>query len=561
MVFFLYKMEEKEIKELNRSYNIVSKKNLTKDIEDVEYKFLYMEITKYKKFLKNYFDLRYLKEFFQIIKENCINYKKNNKKILIETNGEKSNYKNIDFLKYNNLKLYKVMDGFYTSEEEKEYIKNNFNKPFWFSSWFYALLNLPGRAGGITCFQSNKRSNILIINCKNIKELIKIVRENENEDIKYRGSKKTKKYTIEILKLASCSDKGFMDQVEIFSKLNNYGKDLWFNTRFKSSKYSFCELEDLKRNDNYFALTKSKGKLNYDFAYLLAYLNKKYYNNYFDGYIINTQYTPYETKIGIIPEEIVIFNPYKNFKRFSKDKYDWQTYKNKIKFTIPIGLRLQNFLSDYNKDLKLFDMYHKKIDSVYNINLSKKFINNFKIIFINCNKFKSINYNYTLKEIYNDYNKIIDIFKPEILVITNIKNNTKINFKNYKSYTKNNTYYFYKSDKLNIKIFNINSNIYSKYLNYQRFKKEKKEDIDNLIKKLKNTSEDILYFNSGLINIKSKNIIDLMEDFGYKNYHLKNSFYLSDNFLFIRNIKVIGNYLLDFNKSYYYPQLVVIKNN
>ena len=94
------------------------------------------------------------------------------------------------------------------------------------------------------------------------------------------------------------------------------------------------------KND-YFGIVKNKGFHNYNFAYLLQYINKTYFNNNFDGYIVKHKYTPYFFT-GVTLEEIILFDPYSKLKRNINDEYDWYNYKNKLDFSINENLKFFN---------------------------------------------------------------------------------------------------------------------------------------------------------------------------------------------------------------------------
>lgn len=397
-------MNNKNFKIINKKFKIVvrDKKNLYKSDELIKNK-KYYEV--YNENYNNVKDKQIFKLMYSIFPKNlkyykkCIPNKKYNKIFLFNKNNIKT-HKNIKYLSYDNLDLYKTMDGFYTKKVENVFIKNNKNVPFWFSSVFYSIKAVSARAGGINSYKikKNKKLKIIIVDCNNIKKFINIIKNINTTNINIKDKLQKKSYLLNLLRLSSCSEHGILDQFDIYNKFNNYDGELWITKTPLFKNNNLCDVPVM--NNDYFGIIKSKGYHNYNFAYLLKYINEKFYNSYFDGYIIRYKYTPFFYD-GITSEEMILFNFSDKIKRNIKNKYDWCNYKDKLPFKIDKKLKLRNMLSKYNiNNFQLLKLYNLKYKSDNNKNIIKN-INKKKlsVFILNCNKFISININDSVKKI------------------------------------------------------------------------------------------------------------------------------------------------------------------
>jgi hypothetical protein len=503
-------------------------------------------------------------EFYELSKKKCIDDKY---KELINLYNKKFIDKkfNLSYLNYKDIDIYKTMDGFYTISDEKEFIKKNKDTPFWFSSSYYAYKIVSSRGGGINAYKlkKNKNMKVLIINCSNIKTIINIVKQNLENKIKLRDKNVTKDYLLDLLRLSSCSEKGIVDQMKIYSKFNNYNKELWLTKEPTNFANKLCDLPVI--NNDYFGIIKSKGYHNYNFAYLLKYLNTNFFEDFFDGYIIINKYTPYYFN-GITLEEIVLFDPYKIIQRNTKNNNDWYNYKDKLGFKIPPKLKLRNFLSEYNKNFNLYHLYNAKYNSNYNKSIIKNIKNKNSVLFLNCNLFKSININDTISDNINSTQKLIDFIQAKVVVLIN-SNNFKNKNKYYKEINKNKFKILYNNkDNITNKIIKNIDVLYIKQIKKypkqrptkENFKRIVEANLNNFKKKIINyENNDILYITDNYISNYSPEL-DILKKKKYIIINLKTSFTITDNYLAIKNFKIQDKYLLDFNKSYYKPILITI---
>ena len=517
--------------------------------------------------------------FFANLNKHCIG-DKNKKYINLYDEKLEKQYKSFLYLEYDKINIYKTMDGFYDIKSENEFIKKNRNIPFWFSSSYYAFKVVNSRNGGITayCLKNNENLKIFVINCKNILNLINFIKMVLPDKIKIKNKFVSKKYLLDLVRLSSCSEFGLNNQMQIYSKFNNYDDEIWLTSKPQTDSNSLCNIKTVK--NDYFGIVKNKGFHNYNFAYLLQYINKTYFNNNFDGYIVKHKYTPYFFT-GVTLEEIILFDPYSKLKRNINDEYDWYNYKNKLDFSINENLKLHHLLSEYNNKFILNKLYNKLFNSEDNKNIIKiinKNINSISIIFLNCNNFKSININDTIKDNIIETNKLIEFMNCDIVILINAndfiinKNNNNNNDK-YKIDKKINFSAVYKYESIinenikkiidNIDIINIKPKIENPYLrpDFDKFIDITNNNLNNFKNISKSTikTAKILYVKDNYILSVSPEI-DYIKNNDFNYINLKTSFTKTDNFLFIKDYKLIGSYLLDFNRSYYLPQLIIIKN-
>ena len=127
------------------------------------------------------FDIDYepFKDFHRMEMGQCIEVEDISKMIMLNS-ADKYEYNELDSARFNKgHHFYKTMDGFYTIEDEDRFIKKSKNTPFWFSSPYFSYLAVSARHGGINSYKTTKTANVLIINCDNIKKIIKLVKEKE----------------------------------------------------------------------------------------------------------------------------------------------------------------------------------------------------------------------------------------------------------------------------------------------------------------------------------------------------------------------------------------------
>jgi hypothetical protein len=514
--------------------------------------------------------------FYNIASKKCIplEYKK------YTTIYNKNNLKKKDgylFLEYNNINLYKVMDGFFDISSEKKYQNENQNIPFWFSAPYYAYMNIVNRWGGVCAYKliKNKKLNIFVINCNNIKKLIYLCQTNLPKNIKLREYNLTKQYLINLLRLVSCSEKNLENQLSIYSNFYNYNNKLWLRKDPIINNMTLCNIK--KIDNDYFGITKNKGYHNYNLAYLLQYINKNYFNNFYDGYILINKYTPYFLT-GVTLEEVVLFNAYSKIERNIKDKFDWYNYKDKLSFDIPKKLRFHFILSEHNNNFNLYKLYNSKYNSEKNLTIKNKILklnNNITILFLNCNNFNSVNVYDNKKDNMLELNKLIDYLLPNIVILGNTgkpnfinKNKNYIKYNNYKCDSisctillKKNYTTFTENIINDISIIDIKEKF-----KYPKLTPDTKtldnyidSNLNNFISKTEEiiNKKNILFIIDRYIN-KFSPELNYLEKNNFTNINLESSFYKSDNFIFIKNYKIKYKYLVDFNRSYYYPQLIII---
>lgn len=534
-----------EFKDTNNSIvNYVAQKELSDNYYDQYFRFYRMQTTSHKL----YIDLRYFKNFNEIKKSKASTLGLN-----LEFKGDKKFFKGIEYLSYTDINIYKVMDGFYTKREEDEFVIKNEKAPYWFSSSYAAYLNILKRGGGINSYHADKLKT-MIINCNNIKKLINLTMKLKGE-FHFRRNKYNKSYLLDLLRLSSCSEKGLVNQAEIWSKFNNYDNELWFTEKPRDTRVDTA---------NYFGLTKSKGKVNYDFAYFLSYLNKKIFNNFFDGYIILEYYSPYMFN-GVSSEEMVLFNPYKKIKRDTDDKYDWEKYRDYLKFEIPRNFKLPNMFSSYNLDFSLYHQYSLDYKSGENEKIMKKYKNKTKIIFLNCSNFNSVNQNDTHNENKAYLKKFMSFIKADIFVLSNCNNFSYKNPK-YISQELENGKIFYKkqfttivSDINIVSVKNLQGINELKRISPLKFKDILKNRYQKFIKLTKEINTNIVFIPASKLQEYSDEV-KYVEKMGYNFVYNNTSFLKTENLLFIKNYDVLYNECLDYSRSYFLPQLVVFDN-
>lgn len=484
-------------------------------------------------------------------------------------------YKELLYLNYKKIKLYKTMDGFNNLEEEREFIKKNHKTPFWFSASYNAYRIINGRHGGIHAYKlnENERLKILVISCENIKLLIKLCIEKLKPVIVLNEKSLKKKYLLDLLRLSACSERGIKEQMSIFAKFNNYDNEIWITDKPYNNDFALCNIEI--NNEDYFGIVKAKGYHNYNFAYLLQYLNINYFNNYFDGYIVKHKYSPYFFS-GVILEEIILFDAYSKIHRNIEDKYDWTNYISELNITIPQHFKLPYLYSMYNINYKLFKLYDLKYNSELNTSFKNYLNNNISIIFLNCNNFKSVNINDSIESNKNMLSNLLNYINVDIVILTNATNYRNLNYINYNHPLKssnNNSIFLINNNNNNDSIKNIINSIlvlnieiikpipYSRP-SYDKFTPIIETNYKNYIKNI----NAINYLNYNIIYNSNTYLNSVLEEIKYleKNYKLINqttSFYRdNDNILLYKKYEIVFTNIMDYNRSYFLPQLLIIKN-
>lgn len=503
-----------------------------------------------------------LNKFYEISKQKCIEDSQIEYFNLINF-GVLSKHSNLDFLEFsNNFSFYKTMDGFYTIEDEKKYIDKNRNIPFWFSSPYLAYLAINARHGGITAYKTNRKINILVINCDNIKQIIQLVKQKENDKIYIRDQQINKEYALDLLRLSACSEKGFIDQLSIFAGFNKYGNELWLTKEaMKNDITKPCNLK-VDTND-YFGITKQKGKHNYNFAYLLSYLNKKHWSNKFDGYVILNKYTPYFYS-GVTLEEFVLFDAYGVLSRNPKDKYDWYSYKDYLDFKIPTKFKLPYLFSEYNNDFKLFRTYSMDYKSKHNMELKNLANKNKSIIYLDVNYFNSLN-TFDNKNITTNYlNNFVAFMDADIYLLLNAPNYL---IKGYNNITKDNISFYYKNkedkDKYKVLFLNLPQKKHS-YLRpfFKDFIVTAEANYNNNIKNIQTALEhnpDTIFIKCKLT--ESSPEFKYLVDKGYQTSKLTTTIYPNNlDYIFTKS-KYIKIDTLDYAMSYFFPIIIISEKN
>lgn len=218
-----YKMYKEDIDKTNKFYEYY--KDIYGDIEQIKH--LNNETNESNKV---FMDLDYepIKKLKNLATSECI-ADKDLTSLNLFTLGKKSvtdSYQ-LEYLSFPiNTHFYKTMDGFYTIEEENEFIPKNRGTPFWFSSPLLSYMVISARNGGMTAYRVKKPVNILIINCENVKKIIELVSSKESDKLFFRGNNFNKSYVLDLLRLSSCSEKGFIDQLSIYNQFNDYNNDI-----------------------------------------------------------------------------------------------------------------------------------------------------------------------------------------------------------------------------------------------------------------------------------------------------------------------------------------------
>lgn len=340
------------------------------------------------------------------------------------------NYKLLGLQYPQNFHFYKTMDGFYTVDEDQEFMKTHIDTPFWFSSPFFAYQAITKRNGGMTSYKLNKDIHILIINCENILNLIKIVKEYEDDIIKIRSTKYKKSYILDLLRLSACSEKGFIHQVGIYQRLSNYGNEIWLAQQPKEDSGLLCNMPI--DSTNYFGLTFYKGKHNFNFAYLLKYINEKYFQNYYSAYIIKFLYTPF-FRSGVSLEEIIFFSPHGTLERDTNDPYDWYQYADKLPFKVVPQFRIPRLYSEFNQQFSIFINYDIGFKSEKNNKIKEKFKGHTSVIFHDMHYFKGINTNDTPQVLKQKLLEFMEYMNADIYLLSHTP---PIEVKGYQSIVK-----------------------------------------------------------------------------------------------------------------------------
>jgi hypothetical protein len=572
-------MDEEQVKLANDNYNILYR------FSDEYYRMYKEDIDKTNDFYKYYVDLytdverekslngegnsndslfnipyKPFEELNNIAQNDCVK-DKDLDKLNLFNQGDASTYKNLDGLSYKeNFHFYKTMDGFYTEEDEQKYIIANKNIPFWFSSPYLAYLAIPRRNGGMNAYKVKQAVNVLIINCENIKKIIQLVKENESDKMLFRNTTHYKENILDLLRLSSCSEKGFIHQLSIYNKFNKYNDEIWLTKNaLTKDNTKPCNLKI--DNNDYFGIIKQKGKNNYNFAYLLSYLNDKYWNKYYDAYVITQKYTPYFFS-GITLEEFVFFDPYRKLERDTNNKYDWYQYKDYLDFKIHNNFRVPRLFSEYNTNFNLYKFYDQYYMSDKNKQLKTLSEGKISVIYLDVNNFKSINTNDNYNEIKTTLDKFIKFMNADVYLLLNAPN-YKIN--NYESIIEGKLSFFYKNRNIknNIKVLFSNISLPFSYPYkrpfFQDFKTIAIKNYDNVIKQfdaILNKSPHIIFI-KGKLTYNSPEFKYLHEK-GFNTTQLKNSIYPNDHDYVFTNKKFVKIDTLNYNMSYYRPIIVII---
>lgn len=561
-----YQMYKEDIDKTNQFYDYY--KDIYGDIEQIKH--LNQETNEGNKV---FMDIPYepIQKLKRLATESCVSDKDNYLLNLSEL-GKKLIYPKyeLSYLNYEkDIHFYKTMDGFYTIEEENAFIPKNRNIPFWFSSPLLSYMVISARNGGMTAYKIKKPINILIIDCDNIKKIIEIVEKNEPPKIYFRGNSFDKKYALDLLRLSSCSEKGFIDQLSIYNDFNGYGDDIWLTKNPLSGPGIRCNLN--VKNDDYFGIIKQKGKHNYNFAYLLSHMNNKYFNKLYDGYVIIEKYTPFFYN-GITLEEFVFFDPYDKLQRDIEDQYDWYNYSKYFDFRIPHNFRLPRLYSEYNKNFDLYRYYNQQNYSKKNNILKDKARNHVSIIYLDVNNFKSINVNDKADAVKKELIYFIKFMEPTLCMLINAQNVDIVGYdKEIDSSNKQITLYYKPSfkEKLDeLRIIFINLKQASPYPYKRPFFKEFEKIAEvNYINNIKQLDT--------LLNFKPKIIFgkfDLtynspefkyLNDNGYNSYNFKTSIFPTNkDYVFINTNKISNPIIsvdtLNYNMSYFLPIHVIL---
>lgn len=517
------------------------------------------EFDSYRKNPDNFMKINYepFNLFYEILKDECIDEKYEEYVNLYNKGTQKDKF-SLDYLEYNKeTSFYKAMDGFYTLEDDIAYSKNNRYIPTWFSAPYLAFVNQYARYGGINAYKVKGTTNVLIVNCKNMTEIIKFVRENLRDTIEFRGTKHNKKYIIELLKLAACSEDGLLDQMEIFSKFNKYGDELWLATEsvYGGNNHMCKKIID---NNDYFGIVKSKGKHNYNFAYLLNYLNTTYWKNFFHAYIIVQKYSPYQMSSSA-SEEFVFFDQYSSLSRNIKDQYDWYNYKNKLDFNIPSNFRLPFMFSEYNTNFYLYKYYDNDFKKD-NVDLLEQMNKNISLIFFDANNYKSINENDSRQDNKNDMSDMIDYFNPDACVLMNA---TDYSNNKYNMEIEGNITFMYKEPllkkKLKIAYYNMKPKIgypygrpyFNKFVNIANINYDHHKKFINDM----NFDSNIIILRSDLTYNSPE--LKIIESKGYYTNEYKLSIYNTNKYMVFSKIKPIYHNTIKYNKSYFMPVVLI----
>jgi hypothetical protein len=562
-------MENSQLELIKKIYKIITYKiNENYILTNIDHNHKYYMLYNYLYTLdiivkNNYFTntISKIKTFNAFVKIND----KSKDLIIYNKNNEKK-YRNLLYLSYDKINIYKTMDGFYNKSEDEAFLKSHRNTPFWFSSAYNAFLAIDKRRGGINAYKlkENNNLNILIINCDNIKILISIAKKIKDNNISIRNYELTKTYLINLLRLSACSENGLLDQMNIYAKMNNYGKELWLTEYPQDNNYQVSDITI--DNTSYFGITKSKGYHNYNFAYFIQYLNKKYFDNFFDGYIIKYSYTPY-FPTGVSLEEIILFDPYNKLYRDLKDKYDWTNYISELDLKIPKKLKFRDLLSTYNNDFQLYKFYNKKYNSSKNSMIKKKIKDNLSIIFLNCNNFESINTNDSIESNKKNLSKLLNFMSVDIVILIYANNYENKNYnifienKEYKILVKNESNKYINILKT-ILLINFNFiKLKHKTINFSQFDSIVTKNYNNFIidiKKKKYSDYNIIFTYDSYLNFLSPEVKFLKNKYNLVNE--KNEFLKSNNFLFYKNNVKYFN-LLDYNYSYYLPYILLLNKS
>lgn len=559
-------MDDLQPKELNiiktmstEHYNFYNFDKITKD---KFYKY-FLDLYKTRSLDKIYYKFKPFDKFYKLIQNKCIKTEIYHNKLLLFNKGKQKKHKNIEYVRFKKkMRFYKVMDGFYDIVEEQRFIKENENIPFWFSSAFKAYIGMSQRNGGITAFISEKISKILIVNCHNIKILIDVIKKNENDRIDIVKRIITKKYAIELLELSSCANTLY-DQIKIYQKLNSYDNTIWLAYESIVDNFSPCVTEQIK--NDYFGITKSKGYHNYNFAYLLSYLNKKYFNGYFDAHIVKQKYTPYIYS-GQSSEEIVFYNPYDIIKRNITDKFDWLNYQHNLDFKINKNFRLLNMYNIYNENFYLNRIYNENISTEKNIFYGLHFGKKLKIVFFDTNNYISFNEKCTQQKFKKNLINFIKLINADAYFLLNLESNSiKKNVENYKI-TQYENYCVLLKNKKTFNDVKISVNFLCDFLKpkkvdplYDDFLKlvEKNYSCNaKIINNVISTKPDVIYFKS-ILTYNSPEF-ELLINEGYVTNKIKTDIFKHNKqHIFLKNNNNIRFDILDFNISCFFPIILI----
>ena len=110
----------------------------------------------------------------------------------------------------------------------------------------------------------------------------------------------------------------------------------------------------------------------------------------------------------------------------------------------------------------------------------------------------------------------------------------------------------------------VNINVYKRYKylkdNYNNFSKIITHNFRNLKKKIINydfTKYKYIFINDNYMTTNSPEIKYIINN-NFKKVNLKTSFTISDNYLFVKNNINAKSHILDYNKSYFLPILLII---